>query len=65
MSQDELLDIVDENENILNAVTKRDAHRDGLLHKTVISEVIDSKRRWLFVKQASDRQDAGQYVSPH
>ncbi len=64
MSQDELLDIVDEKENKIEVVTKREAHARGLLHKTVISEVIDSKGRWLFVKQASDRQDAGQYVSP-
>lgn len=64
MSQDELLDIVDENENKIEVVTKREAHQRGLLHKTVISEVIDSKGRWLFVKQASNRQDAGQYVSP-
>jgi isopentenyl-diphosphate delta-isomerase len=64
MPRDELLDIIDENDNITEVVTKREAHQRGLLHKTVISEVIDSKGRWLFVKQASDRQDAGQYVSP-
>jgi len=64
MSQDELLDIIDENEKVVEVVTKREAHQRGLLHKTVISEVMDSKGRWLFVKQASDRQDAGQYVSP-
>jgi isopentenyl-diphosphate delta-isomerase len=64
MSQDELLDIIDEKEKVIEVVTKREAHQRGLLHKTVISEVIDSKGRWLFVKQASDRQDACQYVSP-
>lgn len=64
MSQDELIDIIDESENKIKTTTKREAHAKGLLHKTVISEVIDSKGRWLFVKQASDRQDAGQYVSP-
>ena len=64
MSQDELLDIIDEDGKVLEIVTKREAHQRGLLHKTVISEVIDSKGRWLLVKQASDRQDAGQYVSP-
>ena len=64
MPQDELLDIIDENENITEVVTKREAHQRGLLHKTVISQVVDSKGCWLLVKQASDRQDAGQYVSP-
>jgi isopentenyl-diphosphate delta-isomerase len=64
MFQDELLDIIDEDENIIKVVNKREAHQRGLLHKTVIADVIDSKGRWLFVKQASDRQDAGQYVSP-
>jgi isopentenyl-diphosphate delta-isomerase len=64
MSQDELLDIIDENENIIQVATKREAHQKGLLHKTIIAEVIDSKGRRLLVKQASDRQDAGQYVSP-
>lgn len=64
MSQDELVDIIDENGNQLKVVAKRDAHKDGLLHKTVISEVIDSQGRWLMVRQSKDRQDAGQYVSP-
>jgi len=64
MSQDELVDVVDEKEKVLETVTKGEAHAQGLLHKTVISEVIDSQGGWLFVKQASDRQDAGQYVSP-
>jgi len=64
MSQDELVDIVNENQDKIEVVKKKEAHERGLLHKTVISEVIDSKGRWLFVKQASDRQDAGQYVSP-
>jgi 8-oxo-dGTP pyrophosphatase MutT (NUDIX family) len=34
------------------------------LHRCVVSEVYDSKGRWLLVKQAADRQDAGQLVSP-
>lgn len=49
---------------MLGTTSKREAHEKGLLHKTVISEVIDARGRWLMVKQASDRQDAGQYVSP-
>jgi len=64
MPQDELLDIIDEQGNVVEVVTKKEAHRQGLLHKTVISEVIDSNGRWLLVKQSATRQDAGQYVSP-
>lgn len=64
MSQDELIDIINENGDVLEVVSKREAHERGLLHKTVISEVIDSQGRWLMVKQSKDRQDAGQYVSP-
>ena len=60
----EMVDVVDENGNVLEIVPKPEAHARGLLHKTVISEVMDSRGRWLLVKQASDRQDAGQYVSP-
>jgi len=64
MSQDELVDIIDQEGNKLKVTTKQEAHSQGLLHKTVISEVIDSQGRWLMVKQSKDRQDAGQYVSP-
>lgn len=60
----ELVDVVDEQGNILEVVPKQEAHKRGLLHKTVISEVLDSQGRWLLVKQSQDRQDAGQYVSP-
>lgn len=49
---------------MLKAVSKQEAHEQGLLYKTVISEVMDSQGRWLLVKQSKDRQDAGQYVSP-
>jgi isopentenyl-diphosphate delta-isomerase len=64
MEDKELVDVVDESGNLVEVVLKQEAHKQGLLHKTVISEVIDSQGRWLLVKQASDRQDAGQYVSP-
>lgn len=60
----ELVDVVDAHENVLSVVTKKLAHEDGLLHKVVIGQVIDSRGRWLLVEQASDRQDAGQYVCP-
>jgi isopentenyl-diphosphate delta-isomerase len=64
MPEDELLDIIDEEGKVIEVATKSEAHRRGLLHKTVIAEVIDSKGRWLMVKQSAGRQDAGQYVSP-
>ena len=61
---DEEIDIVDADNKVLYVTTKRQAHEQGLLHRTVISEVFDSRGRWLLIKQAADRQDAGQYVSP-
>lgn len=64
MSQDELLDIIDEEGNKIKIATKRDAHTAGLLHKTVIGQIIDSNGRWLLVEQSKGRQDPGQYVSP-
>lgn len=65
MSQDELVEVVDEQENVLRVVSKREAHEQGLLHKTIISEVHDSQGRWLLTRQSASRQDAGQYVSPY
>jgi isopentenyl-diphosphate Delta-isomerase len=62
--QDEMVDIVDENNTVLHHCLKREAHDKGLLHRTILAEVIDSKGNWLLVKQSSSRQDAGQYVSP-
>lgn len=60
----EFVDVVDKDGSIVSSVSKQEAHEKGLLHMTVISEVINSRGEWLLVKQASDRQDAGQYVSP-
>jgi len=60
----EMVDVVDGDDNILYKTSKTNVHELGLLHRTVIAEVIDRKERWILVKQASDRQDAGQYVSP-
>src|SRR3990167_3107395 len=62
--QDEQVDIVNEKDEVLYNTTKQEAHEKGLLHRTVIAEVVDSKGKWLLVKQASNKQDAGQYVSP-
>lgn len=64
MSVDELVEIIDDQGQILEIVPKKEAHTRGLLHKTVLSEIIDSQGRWLLAKQSADRQDAGQYVSP-
>lgn len=61
---DEMIDIVDEHNNEIGQAFKQEAHEKGFLHRTIIAEVINSKREWVLVKQALDRQDAGQYVSP-
>ncbi len=63
-SQNEKVNVVDKNLKTLYKTTKKEAHEKGLLHKTVIAEVVDSKGRYLLVKQAPDRQDAGKFVSP-
>jgi isopentenyl-diphosphate delta-isomerase len=63
MSQDELVDIIDEQGNVLKVVEKRLAHTEGLLHKCVISQVIDKDGRWLLVLQSKGKQYPGQYVS--
>lgn len=60
----EIVDIVTEANEVLYQAEKAEAHAMGLLHRCVVAEVIDSRGRWLLVKQAADRQDAGQYVSP-
>ena len=63
MVDEEQVDIIDERGNVLRTELKTEAHKLGLLHKTVIGYVkygID----WGLVKQASDRQDAGQFVAP-
>lgn len=64
MDDSEQVDIVDQQGDVLETTSKEDAHRRGLLHKTVITEVIDSQGRWLLVRQSKNRQDAGQFVSP-
>lgn len=61
---DELVDIVDSDNVVTGSTTKREAHEKGLLHRTAIGEIRDSRGNWLLVKQSSKRQDAGQYVSP-
>lgn len=60
----ELVDIVDKKNHIIGQIDKQKSHKTGELHRCVIAELIDSLGNWYLVKQASDRQDAGQYVSP-
>jgi len=64
MSQDEQVDIVDEINNIQFQTSKYESHKKGLLHRVVIGAVHTSDGRICLIKQASDRQDAGQYVCP-
>ena len=61
---DELIDVVNEKDEILYSVSKKEAHDKGLLHRTVVAMIRDTGKRFVLVKQASDRQDPGQYVSP-
>lgn len=60
----ELVDIIDAQDRVLYQTSKFEAHQQGLLHRTVIGELIDSQAKWTLVKQSSNRQDAGQLVSP-
>lgn len=60
----EIVDIIDSDCKIIGTKLKSEAHQKGLLHATVISEVIDSKSRFLLVSQAKDRQEPGKFVSP-
>ena len=60
----EMVDVVDKNNKVLFVIAKQDAHKKGLLHRTILAQLINSKDKWILVKQASDRQDAGSYVVP-
>ena len=60
----EEIDIIDDNGSVLFQVSKDEAHKKGLLHKTVIAQVFDSEKRWLLVRQAKHKQDPGKLVSP-
>ena len=60
----EIVDVVDKDNKVLFVAEKQEAHKKGLLHRTILGQLIDSKGKWILVKQASDRQDAGQYVAP-
>jgi len=61
---DEQIDIINEQNEVIGTIGKSVAHTDGLLHRIVIGELVNSKGEYCLVKQANDRQDPGQYVSP-
>lgn len=60
---DERVDVIDENGTVLRQELKVDAHKHGWLHKTVIG-YLKYGDDWALVRQAADRQDAGQLVAP-
>ena len=60
---DELLDLVNEKDEVIGKEWKYEMHKKGMLHETVIGEVIGKGRVWILVKQSSEKQDIGQYVS--
>ncbi len=65
MPQDnEMVDIVDKNCKIIGTSLKREAHKKGLLHATVIAAVINKRGDWLLVTQSKNRQEPGKYVCP-
>jgi len=59
----ELVDIVDIDGRVLRQELKTEAHKYGWLHKTVIG-YLKYGNDWALVRQAADRQDAGQLVAP-
>ena len=60
---DELLDLVNEKDEVVGKEWKHEMHKKGMLHRTVIAEVIGKGRVWTLVEQSKKRQDTGQYVS--
>lgn len=60
----ELVDIIDNNNQVVGTKLKTEAHKGGDPHRIVIAQLVNEKGEYCFVKQASDRQDAGQFVSP-
>ena len=60
----ELLDIVNEDNEVLHQATRGEAHERGLLHRCVLAQLVNSQGEWTLVRQAADRQDAGQWVLP-
>lgn len=61
---EEIVDAINPQNEVIGQVKKSVAHTEGLLHRIVIGEIVNSKGEYCFVKQAGDRQDPGQFVSP-
>lgn len=59
----ELVDIITEQGTAVRQELKTDAHKHGWLHQTVIG-YLRYGDDWVLVRQAADRQDAGQLVAP-
>lgn len=59
----ELVDIIDDTGKVIRQELKTDAHTYGWRHKTVIG-YLKFGDDWALVRQAADRQDAGQLVAP-
>lgn len=60
----EMVDIVNDQDQVTESTTKAKAHQLGLLHRCVVAEVVDANNQLLLVRQAADKQDPGQLVSP-
>lgn len=60
---EEIVDEIDRTGKVLGQLLKSKAHTEGQLHKVVIGYVWYGDD-WLFAKQASHKQDAGQLVAP-
>jgi isopentenyl-diphosphate Delta-isomerase len=60
----ELVDVVDSHNKVIAQATKQAAHKQGLLHRTVVAMIRDTQGNYVLVKQSAGRQDPGQYVSP-
>jgi isopentenyl-diphosphate delta-isomerase len=61
---DEIVDLVDAQNISIRPISKHEAHIHGWLHRTILAEALDSSGNIILVRQAADRQDAGQYVCP-
>lgn len=59
-----MVPIVDANNNRVGEVEKTEAHHKGILHSTVIAEVVNSNGEWLLIRQSADRQDALKWMNP-
>jgi ADP-ribose pyrophosphatase YjhB (NUDIX family) len=61
---DEMVDVVDDNNQVLRKAPLAEVHQQGLLHRSFLGLIKDAEDRWLLVKQAKGKPEAGKYVSP-